>query len=149
MRAGTLKEYMQANLDVARESRVTLFARAELAEGPTPKEGNYVLKSCDKDSCVGEAVEVGGRSVIKKSCIGPHCRIGTGVKITNCILMDHVVLGDKVTMQNAIVCGNAEVKEGASLKDTQVAANVTVEANAVHKGEALTMSERDDGMDDD
>ena len=103
---------MQACLDVSRESRVTLYDKAEAsADGAAIKEGNFVLKSCDRDSTVGEAVEVGGRTVIKKSSIGPHCRIGASVKITNCILMDHVVIGDKVTMQNSIVCGNAEVRE--------------------------------------
>jgi ADP-glucose pyrophosphorylase len=53
-----------------------------------------------------------------------------------------------VTMQNSIVCGNAEVREGASLKDVQVASGVSIEASAVHKGEAITMSERDE-MDED
>jgi NDP-sugar pyrophosphorylase family protein len=235
VRASTLRDYLQANLDVSRESRVTLYAKAEVgaappapafavndspqrghrwhvhvhlhlspvtchlscwpactaarltsraaasrrcarrahrvrrsrsdrlshlsswpswpvwlsqvpSEGMVVKEGNFVLKSCDRDSTVGEAVEVGGRSFIKKASIGPHCRIGSGVKITNCVLMDHVVIGDKVTMQNAIIGGNAEVREGASLKDAQVAANVTVEAGAVHKGEAVT---REDSMGDD
>ena len=145
MRASTLKEYMQSNLDVSRESRVTLYEKAEVSPlAPEVKEGNYVLKSCDRDSTVGEAVEVGGRTVIKKSSIGPHCRIGSGVKITNCIIMDHVVIGDKVNMQNSIVCGNAEVKEGASLKDAQVAAGVTVEAGAVHKSEAVTADDQDE-----
>jgi translation initiation factor eIF-2B subunit gamma len=147
-RASTLKEYTQANLDVSRESRLTLYEPAANPESALPKDGNFVLRSCDKDCTVGESVEVGGRSAIKKSCIGPHCRIGSGVKITNCILMDHVVIGDKVTMQNSIVCGNAEVREGASLKDVQVASGVSIEASAVHKGEAITMSERDE-MDED
>ena len=147
LRASSVKEYMQANLDISKESRVSLFERAEgLDSGSTVKEGNFVLKSCDKDSSIGEGVEVGGRSFIKKACIGPHCRIGSAVKITNCILMDHVAIADKVTMQNVIVCGNAEIKEGASLKNTQVASGVTVEAGAVHKDEVLT--KEDDDMED-
>ena len=68
--------------------------------------------------------------------------------MTICVLMDHCVIGDKVNMQNAIVCGNAEVREGASLKDAQVAGGVTVEANAVHKGEAVTAGERDEMEED-
>lgn len=144
-RASSTRDYMQANLDVSRESRLTLYEKGGAAiDVSAVREGNYVLKSCDRDSSVGDGVEVGGRTVIKKSSIGPHCRIGSNVKITNCVLMDHVVVGDKVTMQNSIVCGNAEVKEGASLKDTQVAAGVTVEVNAVHKGEAVTSSDRDE-----
>ena len=148
LRASSIKEYMQLNLDVSRESRVTLYDRAEAIDRDRPpREGNFVHKSCDKDSTIGEAVEVGGRSVIKKACIGPHCRIGSGVKITNCILMDHVVVGDKVTLQNTIVCGNAEVKEGSNLKNTQVASGVTVESGAQHKDEALT--KKDDMEDQD
>lgn len=147
LRASSVKEYLQANLDVSRESRVTQYARAEPNDlGQPVKEGNYVHKSCDKDSTIGEAVEVGGRSFIKKACIGPHCRLGSAVKITNCILMDHVVIADKVTMQNVIICGNAEVREGASLKNTQVAAGVTVEAGANHKDEVLT---KEDDMEED
>jgi len=139
VRASSLKEYVAANLDVSRESRVTMYEKSlPPTDAPPPKEGNFVAKSCDRDSCIGEAVEVGGRSVIKRACIGPHCRIGANVKITNCILMDHVVIGDKVSMSNVIVCGNAEVRENASLKDTQVGAGVTVEAGAEHKGEVLT-----------
>ena len=72
MRAGSLKEYMQANLDVSKESRVTLYEKAEATvDAASVKEGNFVLKSCDRDSTVGEAVEVAGRTVIKKSSIGP------------------------------------------------------------------------------
>jgi translation initiation factor eIF-2B subunit gamma len=146
-RASTLREYAAANLDLSRESRVTLYEKNEGSEGTAAKEGNFVHKSRDKDSTLGEGVEVGGRTAIKKSCIGPHCRIGSGVKLTNCILMGHVVIGDKVNMTNSIVCENVEVREGASLKDVQVAAGVTVEANAVHKGEVLTAG--GDDMDED
>lgn len=145
LRASSVKDYLQANLDVSRESRVTQYERAEPNDlGQPVKEGNYVQKSCDKDSTVGDAVEVGGRSFIKKACIGPHCRIGSAVKITNCILMDHVVIADKVTLQNVIICGNAEVREGASLKNTQVAAGVTVEAGATHKDEVLTQEDMEE-----
>ena len=49
-------------------------------ESSSAKEGNLVVKSCDRDSTVGDAVEVASRSVIKKSSIGPHCRIGSNVK---------------------------------------------------------------------
>ena len=150
MRASTIKEYMQANLDVSRENRVTLYDRALVQMDPsTVKEGNFVLKSCDRDSTVGESVEVGGRTVIKKSSIGPHCRIGANVKITNCVLMDHVVIGDKVTLTNSVVCGNSEVREGASLKDSQVAGGMTIEAGAVHKNEAVSASGGDDDEDED
>ena len=138
LRVSSLKEYVQANLDVSRESRVTHYEKAEASEGTVVKEGNFVHKSRDRDSTLGEAVEVAGRTAIKKSSIGPHCRIGMNVKITNCVLMDHVVIGDKVSMSNSVVCSNAEVREGASLKDVQVAAGVTVEAGANHKGEAIT-----------
>jgi len=144
LRASSLKEYMQANFDVSRESRVTQYEKAEASEGAPAKEGNFVHKSRDRDSTLGEGVEVAGRTAIKKSSIGPHCRIGSGVKLTNCILMDHVVVGDKVSMSNTIVCANAEIKEGASLKDAQVAAGVTVEAGAVHKGEAVTEEMEED-----
>jgi translation initiation factor eIF-2B subunit gamma len=138
LRVSSLKEYVQANLDVSRESRVTHYEKAEASEGTVVKEGNFVHKSRDRDSTLGEAVEVAGRTAIKKSSIGPHCRIGMNVKITNCVLMDHVVIGDKVSMSNSVVCSNSEVREGASLKDVQVAAGVTVEAGANHKGESIT-----------
>ena len=34
MRASTIKEYMQANLDVSRESRVTLYEKAAVRSTP-------------------------------------------------------------------------------------------------------------------
>ena len=34
MRASTIKEYMQANLDVSRESRVTLYEKAAVRAKP-------------------------------------------------------------------------------------------------------------------
>jgi len=151
IRASSVKEYAQANVDVSRESRVTSYDKAEQMDGATVKEGNFVHKSRDRDSTFGEGVEIAGRTAIKKSCIGPHCRIGSGVKLTNVILMDHVVIGDKVNMTNVIVGANAEVREGASLKDSQVEAGVHVEANAIIKGEAVTkaLSGGDDGMEED
>ena len=230
LRASTLREFMQANVDISKEARVTVYEKAEGSEGTAAKEGNFVHRSRDRDSTLGEGVEVGGRrtarkassmrsprrpppaftppaacmhapqvggrTAIKKSSIGPHCRIGSNVKLTNCILMDHVVIGDKASLSNTIVCGNAEVREGASLKDSshlprpslshlprpsltfrgprshtfrcllapstalsqvregaslkdvQVAAGATVEANAVHKGEAITAGGEQD-MDED
>lgn len=137
VRANTIPNYMQANLDVSKGGVTSFEKPPEVAE-PPPKEGNFVLRSFSADCTRGLSVEVGARSTIKKTCVGAHCRIGSGVKMTNCILMDHVVIGDKVTMSNVVVCSNAEVREGASLKDAQVAAGVTVDAGAVVKGDALT-----------
>ena len=58
VRASTIKEYMQANVDVSRESRVTAYEKAEGSDGTAAKEGNFVHKSRDKDSTLGEGVEV-------------------------------------------------------------------------------------------
>lgn len=129
----TIKEYLQANLDVSRESRVSQYKKAEASEGVLVNEGNFVHRSSDRDSTLGEKVEVAGRTVIKKSIIGHHCRIGTGVKLTNVVLMNHIVIGDNVNITNSVVCSNVEVREGASLKDVQVPAGVTIEAGVVYE----------------
>ena len=60
LRASTLREFMQANVDISKEARVTVYEKAEGSEGTAAKEGNFVHRSRDRDSTLGEGVEVGG-----------------------------------------------------------------------------------------
>lgn len=136
VRANSLTNYVQANMDIAKGGLTRFEKFPESFEAV--KEGNFALRSFSSDSSRGVGVDVSNGCVIKKSCVGPHCTIGSNVRLTNSILMDHVKIASKVTITNSIVCSNAEICEGATLKDAQVGFNMTIEAGAVIKGEAVS-----------
>lgn len=46
------------------------------------------------DSMLGDRLNMGDKSSIKKSMIGSCCEIGDKVKINNCIIMDNVKIKD-------------------------------------------------------
>ena len=72
VRASNLHDYRQANLEISRESRVTVYEKAEGSEGTLAKEGNFVHKSRDKDSTLGEGVEVCESSLALLYCMLTH-----------------------------------------------------------------------------
>ncbi|KAF6031174.1 EIF2B3 [Bugula neritina] len=120
LRSNTVPDFYEANKQIgAYTQHFGLGSFHKIPEGlKRSQAGN--------DSMLGDRLNMGDKSSIKKSMIGSCCEIGDKVKINNCIIMDNVKIKDSCVLQTCIICENSIIDEKAELKECIIGAKQTV-----------------------
>eukprot|EP00466_Bigelowiella_natans_P005900 jgi/Bigna1/55398/estExt_Genewise1Plus.C_580041 len=149
MRVNTVPAYKRANREVAslKDSEGKAFVTTGYRVSGAPSTGGSSSSSSrpqklsftiGKDCVVGEGVQIGKKTNIKKSVVGKYCKIGEKCRITNCVLMDHVTVEGMVTLSDTVVCSNANIQQMSSLDNCEVGCNFTIESKTKAKKEQFS-----------
>jgi len=146
MRVNTVPAYKRANREVGNQHDgngkplVVKGYQPEtgLAKAPSGGKKQKLPFNVGKDCVIGQGVQIGAKSNIKKSVVGSYCKIGSKCRISNCVLMDHVIIEDQVTLSDTIVCSNAHIQKNSSLDTCEVGANFTIQQKTKSKKEQFS-----------
>jgi mannose-1-phosphate guanylyltransferase len=101
---GTLREYVQGNLDVV-SGAVSLDLLGELVEGDTTLDGDVEVAG---PVLIGEGAEIGAGSTLKGPVIvGPGARIGAGSRIAEAVLLPGAEIAPGAVVARGLT-GNAQ-----------------------------------------
>uniref|UniRef100_A0A7S0H794 Translation initiation factor eIF2B subunit gamma n=1 Tax=Amorphochlora amoebiformis TaxID=1561963 RepID=A0A7S0H794_9EUKA len=144
-RVNTVPAYKHANREVVNlhdsEGKPIVESGYVLPEEAkaTGKKGKAAF-NVGKDCVIGDGVQIGVKTNIKKSVVGSYCKIGEKCRISNCVLMDHVTIEKQVTLSDTVVCSNAHIQAMSSLDNCEVGANYTVPGKTKSKKEQFSTS---------
>lgn len=89
------------------------------------------------DSIVGEKVEFGDHTYIKRTVLGTNCKIGKKVKLTGCLILNDVTIEDEVQLENCIIGHHAVIHSKVKLTNCNVESTHDVAKCTQSKGDTL------------
>ncbi|TXT65797.1 MAG: Bifunctional protein GlmU [Promethearchaeota archaeon] len=144
MDCGNPTTYKWANWDLLRKYAWPITPNGKEYDGVfvmgVINSGENVI--IDKPSCFGEYVELHDQVKIRElTTIGNHVEIGKGSEIKKSVIWDNVKIGDGCKITDSIICNDCKIEDNVILNDATIAPRCTISSNTNLSGKSLDLGQ--------